>query len=167
VSQCRMVDVAQLAALLNLGPNRVGIRRRVGRTQHHRPVCQIFGDDRRAQRTRPRIPPILIVLHGELSAFRLPRVHFEHEPHLFQVVLARRTPRGLPSPSQRRQQYRGQNADDGNHHQQLNQCEPTLLRLHVLFLPLARYRPSASTLSEEILSQCTRSQTALHSAIVR
>ena len=46
------------------------------------------------------------------------------EANLSQIVLALGVPSRLPRSAQRRQDQRCQHADDGDHHQQLNQSKP-------------------------------------------
>ena len=59
---------------------------------------------------------------GEQAA-RFARIHFVDESHLFEIVLATRAARGLAGAGESGQKDRGQNADDGDDHQQFNECE--------------------------------------------
>src|SRR4029453_4930135 len=55
----------------------------------------------------------------------------EGQPDLLQIVLALGAAGRLPRLLHGRQQERDEHADDGDHDQKLNQCEPSIFRFHV------------------------------------
>jgi len=97
--------------------------------------------------------PVVVPTHwcipvGNFSPLRFVGVHFEHQPELFQVVGAARAARGFPRAGQGRQKNGCQNPDDGDDHQQLNQCETSVshdISLLVVTLPINGFRLKKDT----------------------
>ncbi len=66
-----------------------------------------------------------IIQHAgrELLAGRFVGVHLEHQPQLFEVICTGGAARRFPGATQRGQQNRRQNTNNGDHYQQLNKCK--------------------------------------------
>src|SRR5690606_24780083 len=90
---------------------------------------------------------------GEL-AFVFAGEHLEDDAPLLEVVLTGCPVGGFSRPGERRQQYGGQDADDGDDHQQFNQGEASVR-------PFLRHGGSSSTVKSTPFQPHSRSRAGL------
>jgi len=99
----------------------LGVILRLGGAAQQMEIADVLGIP---QHSAPDISrPSLVFTHRTGSAVVVVGVEGERKPELFEITGARSGSRLFPRLVERGEQHRGENGDDGNHHQQFDQCK--------------------------------------------